>query len=154
MASSVYPGIVVSLYASAHHPYTTVATGEWMIFWPSEDSPVEVGPTECSRHLEIRSSLHVRLLPATLQYACTSVHTLVSSWDLEWSILYFDSQRHFCSKEWVHYEFSGSIFEGMQVAPGCVMLRYRPPLSSLLCYHSWSSPPCPVLLSLWLACIW
>ena len=36
--------------------------------WPSEDSPVEVGPTECSRHLEIWSSLHVRLLPATLQY--------------------------------------------------------------------------------------
>ena len=63
----VDPGILVNLYASAHHPYTTLATGEWMIFWPSKDSPVEVGPTECNRHLEIQSSLHVRLLPATLQ---------------------------------------------------------------------------------------
>ena len=61
----VNPGILVSLYASAHHPHTTLATGEWMIFWPSEDSLVEVGPTECSRHLEIQSS---RLLPATLQW--------------------------------------------------------------------------------------
>ena len=68
---SVDPGILVSLYASAHHPYTTLATGEWMIFWPSEDNPIEVGPTECSRHLEIRSSLHVRLLPATLQLYTT-----------------------------------------------------------------------------------
>ena len=66
---SVDPGILVSLYASAHHPYTTLATGEWMIFWPSEDSPVEVGPTECSCHLVFRSSLHVGLLPATLQYS-------------------------------------------------------------------------------------
>ena len=65
---SVDSGIVVSFYASTHHPHTTLAIDEWMIFWPSEDSPVEVGPTECSRHLEIRSSLHVRLLPATLQY--------------------------------------------------------------------------------------
>ena len=64
---SVDPGILVSLYASAHHPYTTLATGEWMIFWPSEDSPVEVGSTECSRHLVFESSLRVRLLPATLQ---------------------------------------------------------------------------------------
>ena len=81
---SVEPGILVSLYASAHHPYTTLATSEWMIFWPSEDSHVEVGPTECSRHLEIRSSLHVRLLPATLQsdvhvQACTSVMECSSS---------------------------------------------------------------------------
>ena len=53
---SVDPGVLVSLYASAHHPYTTLATGEWMIFWPSKDSPVEVGPTECSRHLKIQSS--------------------------------------------------------------------------------------------------
>ena len=60
---SVDPGIVVSLYASAHHPYTTLATGEWMIFWPSEDG----GQTECSHHLVFESSLHVRLLPATLQ---------------------------------------------------------------------------------------
>ena len=64
---SVDPGILVSLYASVHPLYTTLATGEWMIFWPSEDCPIEVGPTECSRHLEIQSSLHVRLLPATLQ---------------------------------------------------------------------------------------
>ena len=58
---SVDSGIVISLYASAHHPYTTLATGEWMIFWPSKDSLVEVGPTECSRHLVFESSLHVRL---------------------------------------------------------------------------------------------
>ena len=64
---SVDPGIVVSFYASAHHPYTTLAIDEWMIFWPSEDSPVEVGSTECSRHLVFESSLHVNLLPATLQ---------------------------------------------------------------------------------------
>ena len=50
---SVDPGILVSLYASAHHPHTTLATCEWMIFWPSEDSPVDVGSTECSRHLVI-----------------------------------------------------------------------------------------------------
>ena len=64
---SVDPDIVVSFYSSAHHPYTTLATGEWMIFRPSEDSPVEVGSTECCRHLVFKSSLHVRLLPATLQ---------------------------------------------------------------------------------------
>ena len=64
---SVDPGILVSLYASAHHPYTILAIDEWMIFWLSEDSPVEVGSTECSRHLVFESSLHVRLLPATLQ---------------------------------------------------------------------------------------
>ena len=75
---SVDPGILVSLYASAHHPCTTLATGEWMIFWPSKDSPVEVGPpTECSCHLEIQSSLHVRLLLATLHRKRTSmVHTI------------------------------------------------------------------------------
>ena len=61
---SVDPGILVSLYARTHHPYTT---GEWMIFWHSEDSPVEVGPTKCSCRLEIQLSPHVRLLPATLQ---------------------------------------------------------------------------------------
>ena len=44
---SVDPGILVSLYASARHPYTTLATGGRIIFWPSEGSPVEVGPTEC-----------------------------------------------------------------------------------------------------------
>ena len=59
---SVNPGIVVSFYASAHHPYTTLAIDEWMIFWPSKDSPIEVGSTECSRHLVFESSLHVRLL--------------------------------------------------------------------------------------------
>ena len=26
------PGILISLYANAHHPYSTQATGEWMIF--------------------------------------------------------------------------------------------------------------------------
>ena len=64
---SVDPGIVVSLFASAHHPHTTLAIDERMIFWPSEDSPIEVGSTECNRHLVFESSLHVRLLPATLQ---------------------------------------------------------------------------------------
>ena len=62
---SIDPGILISLYASAHHPYTTLATGEWMIFWSGEDSPVEVRPTECSRNLVFQSSPHVRLLPAT-----------------------------------------------------------------------------------------
>ena len=70
---SVDPGIVVSFYASAHHPYTTLATGEWMIFWPSEDSPVEVGSTECSRHLVFESSLHVRLLVSTCKVAGINV---------------------------------------------------------------------------------
>ena len=67
---SVDSGIVVSLYASAHHPYTTLATGEWMIIWPREDSRVEIRITECSRHLVFKSSLYVRvrLLPATLQW--------------------------------------------------------------------------------------
>ena len=64
---SIDPGILISLYASAHHPYTTLATGEWMIFWSGEDSPVKVRSTECSRHLVFQSSLHVRLLLATLQ---------------------------------------------------------------------------------------
>ena len=45
---SVDPGIVVSFYASAHHPHTILAIDEWMIFWLSEDSPVEVESTECS----------------------------------------------------------------------------------------------------------
>ena len=62
------PGILISLYASARHPYTTLANGEWMIFWPGKDSPIEVRSTECSCHLVFRSSLHARLLPATLQY--------------------------------------------------------------------------------------
>ena len=44
---SVDPGIVVSFFASAPHPYTTLAIDEWMIFWLSKDSPVEVGLTEC-----------------------------------------------------------------------------------------------------------
>ena len=57
---SVDPGIVVSFYASAHHPHTTLAIDEWMIFWLSQDSPIEVGSTECSRHLVFESSLHVR----------------------------------------------------------------------------------------------
>ena len=65
---SVDPGIVVSFCASAHHPHTSLVTDEWMIFWPSKDSSVEVGLTECSRHLVFESSLHVRLLPATLQH--------------------------------------------------------------------------------------
>ena len=31
---SVDPGILISLiYASAYHPYTILATGEWMISW-------------------------------------------------------------------------------------------------------------------------
>ena len=57
---SVDSGILLSLYASTHHLHTTLTTGEWMIFWLSEDSPVEVGSTECSCHLVFKSSLHVR----------------------------------------------------------------------------------------------
>ena len=72
---SVDPGIVVSFYASAHHPYTTLAIDEWTIIWPSEDSPVEVGSTECSQHLVFESSLHVRLLQATLQYVVQKYFT-------------------------------------------------------------------------------
>ena len=66
---SIDPDILISLYASAHHPYTTLATDEWIIFWPGEDSPIEVRSTKCSRHLVFQSSLHVRLLPATFQYS-------------------------------------------------------------------------------------
>ena len=64
---SVDPGILLSLYASAHHPCTTLATGEWIIFWPSEDSAIEVGPTECSRHLEPWGSIRASHLKAGLQ---------------------------------------------------------------------------------------
>ena len=49
------PGILISLYASAHHPYTTLATSEWMIFRPGEDTPIEVRSTECSCHLVFQS---------------------------------------------------------------------------------------------------
>ena len=64
---SVDPSIVVSLYESTHHPQTTLAIDEWMIFWASEDSPGKVELTECSRYLVLESSLLVRVLPATLQ---------------------------------------------------------------------------------------
>ena len=63
---SVDPGIVLSFYASAHHPYTTLAIDEWMILWLSKDIPIEVVSTECSHHLVFKSSQHVRLV-ATLQ---------------------------------------------------------------------------------------
>ena len=44
---SVDPGILLSLWqALNHHPYTTLANGEWMISWPGEESPVEVRSTE------------------------------------------------------------------------------------------------------------
>ena len=72
---SVNPGILVSLYASAHHPYTTLATGEWMIFWPNKESPIEIWSTECSHHLVIQSFLHVRLPLATLQCMQVTVAT-------------------------------------------------------------------------------
>ena len=49
---SVNSGILISLYRSAHHPHTTLATGEWMIFWPGEDSLVEVGPTSVAAILK------------------------------------------------------------------------------------------------------
>ena len=75
---SVNPGIVVSLYASTRHPYTTLAIDEWMILWPGKDSPVEVGSTECSRHFVFESSLHVRLLPAT--YNMQKKKNEISSW--------------------------------------------------------------------------
>ena len=59
---SIDPGILISLYASAHRPYKTLAIGEQLIFWPGKDSPVEVGSTECSCHLVFQSFW---LLPAT-----------------------------------------------------------------------------------------
>ena len=40
---SVDPGIVVSFYASTHHPHTTLAIDEWMIFCPSEEVPLKLG---------------------------------------------------------------------------------------------------------------
>ena len=95
---SVDPGIVVSLYASAHHPYTTLAIDEWMIFWLSEDSPVEFGSNKCSRHLVFESSLHARLLPATLQYIC--IYTMIRGWikgkavmHLRWGTSYLPAIR-------------------------------------------------------------
>ena len=50
-------------------------------------SPIEVGLTKCSHHLVFESSLHVRLLPATLQLGnhancgCTTcvLHSIASS---------------------------------------------------------------------------
>ena len=65
----VNSGILLSLCASAHHPHTTTATGEWMTSWPGPAKIVllnlEVGSTECtcSRHLVLQLSLHFRLLP-------------------------------------------------------------------------------------------
>ena len=50
---SVNPGIliIISLYASVHHLYTTLATGEWMISWLDENISNDVRSTECSCHL-------------------------------------------------------------------------------------------------------
>ena len=55
---SVNPGTLISLYESTYHPYTILATGEWMIHVsrPSEDSPVEVKSSECSHHLVFKLS--------------------------------------------------------------------------------------------------
>ena len=64
------PGIVVSFYASAHHPHTTKAIDEWTIFWLSEDSPVEVGSTECSRHLVSESSARFATSNLTIRATC------------------------------------------------------------------------------------
>ena len=38
------PGILLSLCASAPHPHTTLAIGEWMISWLGNDSLVKSGP--------------------------------------------------------------------------------------------------------------
>ena len=66
---SVDPGIVVSFYASAHHPYTTLAIDEWMIFWPAKTVPLKLGRLSVAA---IMFSSHpyriVRLLVATLQF--------------------------------------------------------------------------------------
>ena len=70
MPSSVFsvdPGILLSLYASAHHPHTTVATGEWIVSWPGKDNPVEI-PLSMAV-LVFESSLHVRLVPQPLRFA-------------------------------------------------------------------------------------
>ena len=53
-------GILISLWASAYHPYTTLTTGKWMISWPSEDSSVEVGSTECSCHKKFIKKISCR----------------------------------------------------------------------------------------------
>ena len=45
-AFSVDPDILISLYASAHHPYTILIAGEWMIFWLGEGSSGEVRSTD------------------------------------------------------------------------------------------------------------
>ena len=95
---SVDPGIVVSFYASAHHPYTTLAIDEWMIYWPNEDSPVKVGSTECSRHLVFKSSLHVRLLPATLQLIFSKLMCSQCGWQLhalDWTRLNSKDDRRY-----------------------------------------------------------
>ena len=59
-----------------------------MIFWPSEDSAIEVGSTKCIRHLVFQSSLHVRLLPATLQW-------LLITHDWQWCANIQGSRRRF-----------------------------------------------------------
>ena len=42
---SVDSGILISLYASVHHPHTTLATGEWIIlFEPAKIVPLKSGP--------------------------------------------------------------------------------------------------------------
>ena len=41
---SVDPGILISLYASAHHPYTTLAVRKWMIFRLGQGSLLKSGP--------------------------------------------------------------------------------------------------------------
>ena len=66
---SIYPGILISFYASAHHPYTTLATGEWMIFCPGEDSPVEIESAKLAAILySSHPCLYCKVAKATLQF--------------------------------------------------------------------------------------
>ena len=47
---SIDPGILISLYASAHCPYTTLATSEWIISWPGDPMVHRVAAILFSSH--------------------------------------------------------------------------------------------------------
>ena len=49
-----WPWHSCKLYASSHHPHTTLATGEWKIFWPGWDGLVEMGSLSVATILKSR----------------------------------------------------------------------------------------------------
>ena len=73
---SVDPGIIVSFYASDHHPHTTLVIGEWVIFWPSKDSPFEVRSTSLAA---ILFSSHPRCKVATSNLTICMVPLITDS---------------------------------------------------------------------------